>query len=85
MPVSPRFNDISVIHYTISHLLEQVSVLEIYPRQTSRAGTKNAGIGIDYDHIGLVLLSCVYGKNASFDIDKYMSQTVISDFEVEDF
>lgn len=34
--------------------------------------------------LGLVLLSCVYGKNASFDIDKYMSQTVISDFEVED-
>ena len=34
--------------------------------------------------LGLVLLSCVYAKNASFDIDKYMSQTVISDFEVED-
>ena len=31
-----------------------------------------------------MLLSCVYAKNASFDIDKYMSQTVISDFEVED-
>lgn len=34
--------------------------------------------------LGLILLSCVYAKNASFDIDKYMSQTVISDFEVED-
>ncbi|HIR13594.1 MAG TPA: ABC transporter permease [Candidatus Choladousia intestinavium] len=34
--------------------------------------------------LGLVLLSSVYAKNASFDIDKYMSQTVISDFEVED-
>ena len=34
--------------------------------------------------LGLVLLSCVYAKNASFDIDKYMSQTVISDFEAED-
>ena len=34
--------------------------------------------------LGLVLLSCVYAKNASFDIDKYISQTVISDFEVED-
>ena len=34
--------------------------------------------------LGLVLLSCVYAKNASFDINKYMSQTVISDFEVED-
>lgn len=34
--------------------------------------------------LGLVLLSGVYAKNASFDIDKYLSQTVISDFEVED-
>lgn len=34
--------------------------------------------------LGIVLLSCIYAKNASFDIDKYMSQTVISDFEVED-
>lgn len=34
--------------------------------------------------LGLVLLSGIYAKNASFDIDKYMSQTVISDFEVED-
>ena len=34
--------------------------------------------------LGLVLLSGIYAKNASFDIDKYMSGTVISDFEVED-
>ncbi|MBO5282434.1 MAG: ABC transporter permease [Lachnospiraceae bacterium] len=34
--------------------------------------------------LGLVLLSCIYAKNASFDMDKYLSQTVISDFEVED-
>lgn len=33
--------------------------------------------------LGLVLLSGIYAKNASFDIDKYMSGTVISDFEVE--
>ena len=34
--------------------------------------------------LGLVLLSVVYAKNASFDIDKYMSQAMISDFEVKD-
>ena len=34
--------------------------------------------------LGLVLLTVVYAQNASFDIDKYMSQTVISDFEVKD-
>lgn len=34
--------------------------------------------------LGLVLLSGIYAKNASFDIDKYMSGTVISDFEVEE-
>lgn len=34
--------------------------------------------------LGLVLLTVVYAKNASFDIDKYMSQKVISDFEVRD-
>lgn len=34
--------------------------------------------------LGLVLLSGIYAKNASFDIDKYMSGTVISDFEVDD-
>lgn len=34
--------------------------------------------------LGLILLSVVYAKNASFDIDKYMSQMVVSDFEVKD-
>src|SRR5699024_5594578 len=34
--------------------------------------------------LGLVLLTCINTKNASFDIDKYMSDTVISDFEVKD-
>lgn len=34
--------------------------------------------------LGLILLSVVYAKNASFDIDKYMSQMVISDFEVKE-
>ena len=34
--------------------------------------------------LGLVLLTAVYAQNASFDIDKYMSQKVISDFEVKD-
>ena len=34
--------------------------------------------------LGLVLLTAINAKNASFDIDKYMSQTVISDFEVKD-
>lgn len=34
--------------------------------------------------LGLVLLSGIYARNASFDIDKYMSGTVISDFEIED-
>lgn len=34
--------------------------------------------------LGLVLLTCVYAKNASFDIDKYMGEKVISDFEIED-
>lgn len=34
--------------------------------------------------LGLVLLTAIHAKNASFDIDKYMSQTVISDFEVKD-
>lgn len=34
--------------------------------------------------LGIVLLTCIYAKNASFDMDKYMSQTVISDFEVKD-
>ncbi len=34
--------------------------------------------------LGLVLLTSIYAKNASFDIDKYMSQQVISDFEIKD-
>ncbi len=34
--------------------------------------------------LGLVLLTAIYAKNVSFDIDKYMSQQVISDFEVKD-
>lgn len=34
--------------------------------------------------LGLVLLCVFYAKNASFDIDKYMSQKIISDFEVKD-
>lgn len=34
--------------------------------------------------LGLVLLTALYAKNASFDIDKYMEQVVISDFEVKD-
>lgn len=34
--------------------------------------------------LGLVLLSGIYAKNASFDIDKYLGETVISDFAVED-
>lgn len=34
--------------------------------------------------LGLVLLTCVYAKNASFDIDKYLSGKAISDFEVMD-
>lgn len=34
--------------------------------------------------LGLLLLTCIYAKNACFDIDKYMSHTVISDFAVKD-
>lgn len=34
--------------------------------------------------LGLVLLSAIYAQNASFDLDKYMSQQVISDFEIKD-
>ena len=34
--------------------------------------------------LGLVLLSAIYAKNNSFDLDKYMSQKVISDFEIKD-
>lgn len=34
--------------------------------------------------LGLVLLSCFYAKNASFDIDKYLEALTLSDFEVAD-
>ncbi|MDO4333946.1 MAG: FtsX-like permease family protein [Eubacteriales bacterium] len=34
--------------------------------------------------LGLVLLTGVYAKNASFDMDKYMNNWTISDFEVRD-
>lgn len=34
--------------------------------------------------LGLVLLSCFYAKNASFDMEKYLSGLTISDFELAD-
>ncbi|MDE7019784.1 MAG: ABC transporter permease [Lachnospiraceae bacterium] len=34
--------------------------------------------------LAMLLLSVIYAQNASFDIDKYMSQMVISDFEIKD-
>ena len=34
--------------------------------------------------LGLVLLSCFYAKNASFDMEKYLSGLTISDFELSD-
>lgn len=34
--------------------------------------------------LALVLLTSIYAKNASFDMDKYMSRQMISDFEVMD-
>lgn len=34
--------------------------------------------------LGLVLLTCINAKNASFDINKYMQSMVISDFELKD-
>lgn len=34
--------------------------------------------------LGLVLLSCFYAKNASFDMEKYLSNLTISDFELSD-
>lgn len=33
---------------------------------------------------GLVLLSCFYAKNAAFDMEKYLEELVISDFDLED-
>lgn len=34
--------------------------------------------------LGLVLLSCFYVKNTSFDMEKYLSELTISDFELSD-
>lgn len=34
--------------------------------------------------LGLVLLSCFYAKNASFDMDKYLSDLIMSDFQIDD-
>lgn len=34
--------------------------------------------------LGLVLLSCFYAKNASFDMEKYLEELTIADFELAD-
>ena len=34
--------------------------------------------------LGLVLLSCFYAKNAAFDMEKYLSELAISDFQLDD-
>lgn len=34
--------------------------------------------------LGLVLLSCFYAKNAAFDMEKYLAELTISDFELSD-
>lgn len=34
--------------------------------------------------LGLVLLSCFYAQNASFDMDKYLSDLTLADFQVDD-
>ena len=34
--------------------------------------------------LGLVLLSCFYAKNASFDMEKYLANQTIADFELSD-
>ena len=34
--------------------------------------------------LGLVLLSCFYAKNAAFDMEKYLSDLMIADFELTD-
>lgn len=34
--------------------------------------------------LGLVLLSCFYVKNAAFDMEKYLSELTISDFQLDD-
>ena len=32
--------------------------------------------------LGLVLLSCFYAKNAAFDMEKYLAELTIADFEL---
>ncbi len=34
--------------------------------------------------LGLVLLSCFYAKNAAFDLDKYVAELTIADFQLAD-
>ena len=34
--------------------------------------------------LGLVLLSCFYAKSASFDMEKYLADLTLSDFELEE-
>jgi len=34
--------------------------------------------------LGLVLLSCFYAKNAAFDMEKYLAELTIADFELSD-
>ena len=34
--------------------------------------------------LGLVLLSCFYAKNAAFDMEKYLANLTIADFELSD-
>lgn len=34
--------------------------------------------------LGLVLLSCFYAKNAAFDMEKYLSELTIGDFQLDD-
>ena len=34
--------------------------------------------------LGLVLLSCFYAKNASFDMEKYLEELTLSDFELSE-
>ena len=34
--------------------------------------------------LGLVLLGCFYAKNAAFDMEKYLSELTISDFQLDD-
>mgnify|MGYP003283418497 FL=1 len=34
--------------------------------------------------LGLVLLSCFYAKNASFDVEKYLMDLTVADFQIDD-